>query len=224
MDPADSDECLCNTVDMMTRYVSIESIPHEEPLIYLKNLSHAVVSAVNVLQLEQKTRAVYDVNGSLDSNGKLVSEGTRWKLLENEKSRVYRDRLKEISRRLKVPFDQVMTLELLLRVKRARGDKHVLVIAKPIKIGDSVNSHALGKTTSSLALCLRVQNEEDDRSSIMTASVYNVRDATLVRICARCSKSSFDLRRCSTCRSVFYCSTECQRNHWPRHKLDCEKL
>ena len=29
------------------------------------------------------------------------------------------------------------------------------------------------------------------------------------------------LQRCGRCRQVLYCSRDCQRAHWPRHKSDC---
>jgi MYND finger len=30
-----------------------------------------------------------------------------------------------------------------------------------------------------------------------------------------------DLKRCQTCSLVMYCSKECQKKDWKRHKLDC---
>ena len=32
------------------------------------------------------------------------------------------------------------------------------------------------------------------------------------------------LRRCSRCRTSYYCSTECQQQDWPTHKLECVKV
>ncbi|KAJ6457741.1 hypothetical protein C8R45DRAFT_1032927 [Mycena sanguinolenta] len=43
--------------------------------------------------------------------------------------------------------------------------------------------------------------------------------------CWVCLKTDTDagraLRRCSKCRLVSYCSRECQKKHWPEHKLEC---
>jgi hypothetical protein len=29
--------------------------------------------------------------------------------------------------------------------------------------------------------------------------------------------------RCSRCKFAYYCSAECQKDHWPLHKLSCKK-
>ncbi|KAL3917650.1 MAG: hypothetical protein SGILL_004614 [Bacillariaceae sp.] len=44
--------------------------------------------------------------------------------------------------------------------------------------------------------------------------------------CAICSKKSIDLKRCGACNAfdTFYCSTECQRKDWKKHKIICKKL
>ncbi|EFX74461.1 hypothetical protein DAPPUDRAFT_251928 [Daphnia pulex] len=39
--------------------------------------------------------------------------------------------------------------------------------------------------------------------------------------CASCKKISENLKRCSRCRTVVYCSVECQRGHWTLHKTVC---
>ena len=38
--------------------------------------------------------------------------------------------------------------------------------------------------------------------------------------CGICKKSAF-LKRCAACHIAIYCSKECQRDDWKRHKLDC---
>ena len=43
-------------------------------------------------------------------------------------------------------------------------------------------------------------------------------------VCDHCGKSEDRLRRCSRCKVVAYCSTECQRHDWKRrHGIDCRK-
>ncbi|KAF8959867.1 hypothetical protein BDZ97DRAFT_1374259 [Flammula alnicola] len=40
--------------------------------------------------------------------------------------------------------------------------------------------------------------------------------------CARCQRVD-DLKLCSGCRSIKYCSRECQTAHWATHRLACKK-
>jgi hypothetical protein len=40
--------------------------------------------------------------------------------------------------------------------------------------------------------------------------------------CFTCKKDNSELKKCSNCLSISYCSKECQRNDWKRHKLECE--
>ncbi|KAG2374560.1 hypothetical protein C9374_010579 [Naegleria lovaniensis] len=42
--------------------------------------------------------------------------------------------------------------------------------------------------------------------------------------CANCNKAgtkTAPLKRCSACQSVFYCSSKCQVENWPKHKATC---
>ena len=59
---------------------------------------------------------------------------------------------------------------------------------------------------------LRNENMADDAS--------NCKEANL---CAACNKSS-DLKLCSRCRNVFYCSREHQIQQWAIHKRTCRKV
>ena len=40
--------------------------------------------------------------------------------------------------------------------------------------------------------------------------------------CSNCGKTE-DLLLCSRCRSVYFCSSQCQKAYWPFHKSDCRK-
>ncbi len=45
-------------------------------------------------------------------------------------------------------------------------------------------------------------------------------------VCANCGKAEVDninLKMCTACKLVKYCSVECQKNHRPRHKRACKK-
>lgn len=39
--------------------------------------------------------------------------------------------------------------------------------------------------------------------------------------CSKCAKTG-EMRSCGRCRLTRYCSTECQRQHWPEHKERCK--
>lgn len=42
-----------------------------------------------------------------------------------------------------------------------------------------------------------------------------------VNSCAKCSKFPCD-EYCSRCKTVYYCSADCQKKHWPQHKQVCK--
>lgn len=46
--------------------------------------------------------------------------------------------------------------------------------------------------------------------------------------CAFCGKGQMAkdlaLQRCAKCHSVYYCSRECQKSHWPAHKAKCKAV
>jgi hypothetical protein len=39
--------------------------------------------------------------------------------------------------------------------------------------------------------------------------------------CASCKRIAINLKRCGRCRTVVYCSVECQRSNWAQHKKVC---
>lgn len=41
--------------------------------------------------------------------------------------------------------------------------------------------------------------------------------------CRQCGKIE-NIKRCTKCRFLYYCSIECQRLNWDRHKNDCEMI
>ncbi|KAL8594792.1 hypothetical protein ACOMHN_047510 [Nucella lapillus] len=40
-------------------------------------------------------------------------------------------------------------------------------------------------------------------------------------VCAHCGRPSEALRRCTGCLGIWYCSRDCQKRHWSRHKVTC---
>ena len=46
----------------------------------------------------------------------------------------------------------------------------------------------------------------------------------MISSCANCGKGEgCDLKKCSACKMVQYCSVDCQKAHRPQHKRDCKK-
>lgn len=45
----------------------------------------------------------------------------------------------------------------------------------------------------------------------------------VMRKCAYCNKSDTKLLRCGRCKTTYYCSKECQKPHWKKHKKVCKK-
>ena len=41
--------------------------------------------------------------------------------------------------------------------------------------------------------------------------------------CARCGAEGDNLKRCSRCKKVAYCSRDCQVAHFPEHKAPCKR-
>ena len=46
----------------------------------------------------------------------------------------------------------------------------------------------------------------------------------LCRNCQKQQSGTVPLKRCTACKHVFYCSVNCQRDDWPRHKAECAQL
>ena len=46
---------------------------------------------------------------------------------------------------------------------------------------------------------------------------------TTVKECIICNKTDVKLRSCASCRSARYCSSECQKKDWSKHRVICGK-
>jgi hypothetical protein len=50
----------------------------------------------------------------------------------------------------------------------------------------------------------------------------------LRRVCGTCSltpdKNKGKFNKCAACQAMYYCSVECQRVDWPKHKGECEQM
>lgn len=43
-------------------------------------------------------------------------------------------------------------------------------------------------------------------------------------VCGQCGASKPNMPHCTACKSVFYCSKDCQQKHWAEHKKMCKKI
>lgn len=43
-----------------------------------------------------------------------------------------------------------------------------------------------------------------------------------MRVCRSCKQQDFDYKQCGRCRKVYYCSRDCQKKDWPKHKEGCK--
>jgi hypothetical protein len=50
----------------------------------------------------------------------------------------------------------------------------------------------------------------------------------LRRVCGTCSvtpdQNKGKFNKCAACQTMYYCSVECQRVDWPKHKGECEQM
>ena len=44
----------------------------------------------------------------------------------------------------------------------------------------------------------------------------------LAKRCHVCHKQADDIKKCACCKSVWYCSRDCQRSHWSEHEATCK--
>jgi hypothetical protein len=93
------------------------------------------------------------------------------------------------------------------------GGKLVLKDGKTIRLQQDPADLAPGSDPNVISLAHLVQ------PSAQTAR--GLKEMVAARVCSKCS-SAADLRRCSGCKAVYYCSSTCQTGDWKRHKPACK--
>lgn len=76
------------------------------------------------------------------------------------------------------------------------------------------------------ALCsfvLTLTREEVDRRRLELKPAAMLKKLKGQRSCDQCLKVFAKLKKCSRCQAVQFCSVECQKTHWKKHKLVCGK-
>jgi len=59
-----------------------------------------------------------------------------------------------------------------------------------------------------------VQEQELDHTTVVKQATEHV--------CNNCEDVGMGFQRCSRCKAVWYCSPECQKANWTKHKASCE--
>ena len=72
--------------------------------------------------------------------------------------------------------------------------------------------------------CMEGSGVGDDEMMRIRRAVERLERDIQRNICAGCGKEGGEdapLRKCSRCKTVYYCSRTCQKIHWPEHKSVC---
>lgn len=80
-----------------------------------------------------------------------------------------------------------------------------------------------GRQTPGLPACYEMCNGPDAEEIPSTTAEAMLEAKALGSSCAQCDKVGTH-RSCDKCRIVVYCSRDCQKLHWKKHKRECAKL
>ncbi|KAG2153415.1 hypothetical protein DEU56DRAFT_977093 [Suillus clintonianus] len=64
---------------------------------------------------------------------------------------------------------------------------------------------------------------KDFRSVAASSAYLKPRKKRILLQCTHCQMTLKNPRKCSKCKSVWYCSQKCQKKNWPTHKLTCHE-
>lgn len=75
--------------------------------------------------------------------------------------------------------------------------------------------------TAAVATGLEASSESKTTASASQQETKQAAGQAVTTICAKCNKTGKDFKRCGRCRAVNYCSPDCQKADWKRHKEQC---
>lgn len=125
-----------------------------------------------------------------------------------------RDEMRTFDHRGYLPLHKAVMAKDQAKVREILLIDPFLLLELPDKTGLNAIDMAVGKPEIfDLFMALAFA----DKPAEKTAHVAAVRQS---RVCAQCDTSDCS-KRCSKCRSVYYCSKDCQQKHWAKHKKEC---
>lgn len=67
-------------------------------------------------------------------------------------------------------------------------------------------------------------NDADPWASLAMVHMHTRDGSSALRVCKCCSARDVDMHKCAQCMGNYYCSKECQKKDWPKHKKLCKRL
>jgi hypothetical protein len=217
-------------------------------------MEHLTVQTADLLALlvrEFPTQSVYDVNGGLDKDGKLISTSPAWYITSVHQHRLLAIVARANSVDPKFPngqplatYKSVFAIEQSMRVKRARGNTVVkgrclvyyqctsqssIAQGYGSEIGQwfDVTQNTISHPTAMSSMWQSPVTQKQRVKNNQT--IIDQMDTTgrLPRHCDWCQKPDrFDKRHplCEHCKLVSYCNRACQKAHWGKvHKAKCSR-
>ena len=110
--------------------------------------------------------------------------------------------------------------DLLESVKRNVGGCFKRAVIYPLYSDPDDMVHDNPKSSSEMPSNPEKSESKCKEGSLDTASI--ITSSKLTNKCSYCATQSSELKRCSNCLSVQYCSVHCQKKHWKKHKENCQ--
>lgn len=193
------------------------------------------VDALAVIMRRTHTEDVYDTQATVRRGG----TGERPEVLENQRLGKWiprpghREMLKTIAKRFHASEADVTSMDITMRMKRARGttlvDGRVLFYAvdTSARMGEPISAW-FDITLSESPTQHRVFETKrvvDERAHVSDGLITELQAGRMPQVCAMCAKFDTQATRhktCSVCHKVRYCNRDCQTQHWKTHKPECQ--
>ena len=92
------------------------------------------------------------------------------------------------------------------------------------KVQSDLHELSAEATESEKSFILDTSAESELRKYLLNQSSEPDSDVDLPSVCGNCMKEGEDLRRCTGCKFIRYCSKNCQVTEWSAHKQYCKSI